>query len=1010
MLAINTNLSDYLKQIDNSNKLNELDFSYVTETEFNNRLQCICNFVELSVLHLNVRSLNRNHRALCQFLEMLSVKFDVLILSEVWCTCIDSYCNLFPGYSFYYNLPNDSNVGGIGLYIKNTFTHRELLDYKIKGSDSNRVENTWFEISKYKTKYIVGGIYRHPNNNINEFTKEMDLVLGKLANQALPCIIGGDMNIDLTKCGSHSPTTEYVDNLLVNNFMPATIMPTRITPWSATLIDHLYYREGFKTSANTYIKSGNIIEDISDHLPNYLLLISRKKQGNNSRPMTRIFSEKNVLNFRKQLLETDWSQLYDIADANECYNCFISKYLGSFNRCFKLTKVSRKRSKDAAWITKGLKTSSRIKNQLYKQWVKNRNPDDEQKYKEYRKVFRQLAHTAEVTYYKELFDWKTNTSKQMWANLNMICSLTKSKSSKCNISKLIVDNKEVTTAPEICTKLNNYFASVGEKLVQELDKAQPLVDENEFIKYCHAPVKNSLFCRPVDFNELKLLIAKLKNSKSPGPDDIGSKSIKMSFDIIGVHLSHVFNLSIATGCVPEKLKMAKVIPLFKKGATYLPGNYRPISLLNMFDKLLEKIMYNRLYNHLQSNNILYEFQFGFRKNYSTTLALIEVIDNIYKNLDDGKLGVGIYLDLQKAFDTVNHRILLWKLYNYGVRGVVHDWFRSYLNNRRQFTCMSDVQSSLADITCGVPQGSVLGPLLFLVYINDIGNAVAYQKVKLFADDTNLFVFGDNASTVETDTNACLSALSNWFLCNKLSLNLSKTCYMIFSNKPCVDLNLSLNGQIIERVHYFKYLGVTIDDQLKWSVHIDNIYSKLIKFTSIFYRLRDKLPDVFLKDVYYAFVYTHILYGIELYANTTNNNLTKLITLHNKLLRILQNKPRTTRVPQLYANYNILPIPELHKHQLILFVYNYFYHSHSLPSVFLSSNYFSLNNHVHVHNTRMSTNAHIYGVKTVYGKRNTKYKAAVLWNELPENLQSVPVILQFKKSLKAYLLSLIVSAS
>ena len=428
-------------------------------------------------------------------------------------------------------------------------------------------------------------------------------------------------------------------------------------------------------------------------------------------------------------------------------------------------------------------------------------------------------------------------------------------------------------------------------------------------------------------------------------------------------------------------------------------------LLNMFDKLLEKIMYNRLYNRLQANNILYDFQFGFSKNYSTTFALVDVVDNVYKHLDDGKLGVGIYLDLQKAFDTVNHRILLRKLYHYGIRGVVHEWFQSYLDNRQQFTCISGIRSTLANITCGVPQGSVLGPLLFLIYINDIGNAVVHQKVKLFADDTNVFVFGDNLSDVETNANSCLSALNNWFICNKLSLNLSKTCYMIFSNKTSADLNLCLNGKNIERVSHFKYLGVIIDEELKWSVHIDTIYRNLIKFTSIFYRLRDKLPVSMLKDMYYAFVYTHILYGIELYANTTNTNLNKLITLHNKLLRILQSKPRTTHTRQLYLNYNVLPIPELHKQQLIIFVYKYLYHSDLLPRAFLDNDYFALNNIIHNYNTRRHTNVHIFGVNTTHGRRSTRYRAAVLWNDLPEHLHTIPGIFQFKKSLKCHLLLL-----
>ena len=256
-------------------------------------------------------------------------------------------------------------------------------------------------------------------------------------------------------------------------------------------------------------------------------------------------------------------------------------------------------------------------------------------------------------------------------------------------------------------------------------------------------VKDSMYCNPVTPDEIVKIINSFPNNKSPGTDNINSKILKEISDITATPLMYIFNLSFSSGTVPNLLKIAKVIPAYKKGERNLPGNYRPISLLSIFDKIMEKLMYRRLINFLDKNETLYKYQFGFRKNYSTIQAVLEVVDSIYQHWDDNEIIVGIYLDLQKAFDTVNHSILLQKLHHYGIRGTILEWFTSYLYQRKQFTVLQDNYSELKTVRIGVPQGSVLGPLLFLIYVNDIQYAVPNADVKLFADDTNLFLHNND---------------------------------------------------------------------------------------------------------------------------------------------------------------------------------------------------------------------------------------------------------------------------
>ena len=368
------------------------------------------------------------------------------------------------------------------------------------------------------------------------------------------------------------------------------------------------------------------------------------------------------------------------------------------------------------------------------------------------------------------------TNKETWKLINEV--INKSKRKTPLSPTFNYGNKILTDPLEIANSFCEYFTNVGGP-----NLAKKIPDVNTpFSTFLSNHIKDSIFLNPTNVTELTNICHSLKSGKTAGFDNIAMNAIILSFEFIVYPLVQIINRSISNGVFPDKLKIAKVTPVFKTDNPEYFINYRPISLLTNFSKFYEKVMHNRITNFVNGFEILYHLQFGFCKNHSTVTSLIHLINKIATSIDEKKITVRVFLDLSKAFDTLDHQTLFTKLEHYGIRGMALQWIKSYFYDCRQYVQFNEISSTENNIICGVPQGSILGPLFFLLYINDLLNATGLAECLLFSDNTSIFLSHTDQEYLTTSLNEELKKLNIWMKTNKLSVNINKTNYVIFNSK------------------------------------------------------------------------------------------------------------------------------------------------------------------------------------------------------------------------------------
>ena len=488
-----------------------------------------------------------------------------------------------------------------------------------------------------------------------------------------------------------------------------------------------------------------------------------------------------------------------------------------------------------------------------------------------------------------------NPAKNPKKTWDILRELTTGKKEQPPIEKVKSNGLILTDPPKIANEFNTFFTRVGRNIA---DSVVPTSREpSDYIPPPNTPLPN-LRLDNISQHQIVDIISAMDSKSSTDANGISAKILKTIKYQISEPLSHLFSLSISTGVFPSKLKTSKTIPIFKAGDHTSCDNYRPISLLSSLSKILEKIVANSLVNHLEINNLLYDNQYGFLRGRSTLHNITKLTTKISQDLNEKKFVIGIFLDLKKAFDTVSHDILLSKLKKLGITGTPLKWFTSYLSNRSQFTEIGGFKSSELAIDISVLQGSILGPILFLCFINDL-HLATWLLTLLFADDTAVIDSDTDLPALIIRVNGEIQKIANWFRSNKMSVNVSKTKYIVFRPKgQKITVNLDENGVLynsneigqpddpnkifkLGRIYNdhpctnertYKFLGVHLDEFLSFDTHCTIISNKLARSNFIISRVKNILPIKSLKTLYFALVHPHLLYCLPIYSCTTQKNL------------------------------------------------------------------------------------------------------------------------------------------
>ena len=930
----------------------------------------------MTFVNSNVRSFNRNF-------DLLNSVFYDKNLPSIFCLTetrfSPSTLQDISGYNSFHTI-RDTNTpsGGISLFSIDSLNASKIESLSYSNST---IEICTIEFDFGKQHVVLIGVYRPHSDTIDNFNLHFTNILNNRLLKNKFCIIMGDLNICLLR--PKIPNLNFSNILFSHHFNPLITKATRfpqIEGEEPSCLDHIWINKFVELDA------GIINIDVSDHLPTFVnLKICSILKNEKIKVQFRVVNDLNKQRFRDMLSNFDWNNI--ISQNTDTYAEKFTETLDNlYCSAFPLkTKHILKKHNHSPWITEPIRKLILAKSQYFQLYKLSLVSLDENKI--FRNKVNSIIRKHKTKFYADLFENSKNDLKNTWKIINNLISKTKKTK---EISRIVCSNTIYTSNVDIANAFNNFFCSIGSQYDSDIPNSD--TDPCQFINVSH--LQNYFFLEPVSPIEVNYHIQNLKNSKQ-GIDSISIPIFKEFREYFSDVIANLINYCFETGIFPKSFKKAVVLPLHKKDSPDIMTNYRPISILPKLSKISEKCLKSRLMHYFYRNNLFNTVQFGFLAGMSTQDALLYVTEKIYTNLHNKLSTLAIYIDFSKCFDTLNRTILLKKLEIYGIRGIPLQLLKSYLSERYQVVKVNDVISEIKLINTGVPQGSVLGPLLYLIYVNELPNISNQFSTCLFADDTTLIFKNSNKYELFNQCDYGVNLFFSWCCANRLSINISKTNMMLFSNilTPLDIADVFMNNKKIEYASSTRFLGVTIDDKLKFNLHINAITKKISKNIGVLYKLKQYLPCETLLSVYRSIIEVYINYCNLLFGNASYTHLSSLVIAQKKAIRIVANQPYRSHTNPIFLFLNLLKVADIYKYQLGIYMWK-------------NEVNFEQNFRINLHNTR-SGDHYVPSRQRLTRTFNQSimYQAPNNWQDIPVTIINSPSLSSFKRNFKSHLISL-----